>query len=92
MILITGATGTVGSEVVKRLSAQGIQVRAVTRDPRKVDAQRLSHVHVVHGDFEDVESMRRAGSCAITRQSKRPSTRPASRSPFCARLSTSKAS
>jgi hypothetical protein len=37
MILITGATGTVGSEVVKRLSAQGIQVRAVTRDPQKLD-------------------------------------------------------
>jgi hypothetical protein len=44
MILITGATGTVGSEVVKRLSACGIQVRAVTRDPRKVDANRLPHV------------------------------------------------
>ena len=60
MMLITGATGTVGSEVVKRLSAHGIQVRAVTRDPRKVEAHRLPHVHVVHGDFEDVESMRRA--------------------------------
>ena len=39
MILITGATGTVGSEVLKRLSAQGVQVRAVTRDPRKADSQ-----------------------------------------------------
>ena len=37
MILITGATGTVGSEVVKRLSAQGVQLRAVTRDPRKAE-------------------------------------------------------
>jgi uncharacterized protein YbjT (DUF2867 family) len=35
MILITGATGTVGSEVVKRLSAHGVQVRAVTRDLRR---------------------------------------------------------
>ena len=60
MILITGATGTVGSEVVTRLSAHGIPVRAVTRDPRKADAQRLPHVHVVQGDFEDVDSMRRA--------------------------------
>lgn len=34
MILITGATGTVGSEVVKRLSAKGVDVRAVTRDSR----------------------------------------------------------
>ena len=62
MILITGATGTVGSEVVKRLSAHGIQVRAVTRDPRKADAHRLPHVHFVQGDFEDVDAMRRACS------------------------------
>jgi len=62
MILMTGATGTVGSEVVKRLSAQGIPVRAVTRDPRKADAHRLPHVHFVHGDFEDVDAMRRACS------------------------------
>jgi uncharacterized protein YbjT (DUF2867 family) len=60
MILITGATGTVGSEVVKRLSARGVQVRVVTRDPQKAEAQRLPHVHVVQGDFEDVDSMRRA--------------------------------
>ena len=37
MILMTGAAGTVGREVVKRLSAQGVQVRAVTRDPRKAE-------------------------------------------------------
>ena len=60
MILITGATGTVGSEVVKRLSAHGVQVRAVTRDPRKADAHRLPHVQFVQGDFEDVDAMRRA--------------------------------
>jgi uncharacterized protein YbjT (DUF2867 family) len=60
MILITGATGTVGSEVAKRLSAQGVQMRAVTRDPRKADAQRLPRVLCVQGDFEDVDAMRRA--------------------------------
>jgi uncharacterized protein YbjT (DUF2867 family) len=60
MILITGATGTVGSEVVKRLSAQGIQVRAATRDAGKADTHRLAHVQFVQGDFEDVESIRRA--------------------------------
>ena len=62
MILITGATGTVGSEVIKRLSAQGVQVRAVTRDPRKAEANQLPHVQFVQGDFEDVDSMRRACS------------------------------
>ena len=60
MLLITGATGTVGREVVRRLSAQGVQVRAVTRDLRHVDVHGLPHVEFVHGDFEDLESMRRA--------------------------------
>ena len=41
MILVTGATGTVGSEVVKRLSAEGVQVRAVTRDLGKAEANSL---------------------------------------------------
>jgi uncharacterized protein YbjT (DUF2867 family) len=60
MILVTGATGTVGSEVVKRLSAQGVDVRAVTRDPRKAEANALPHVRFVKGDFDKPESMRRA--------------------------------
>jgi uncharacterized protein YbjT (DUF2867 family) len=62
MILITGATGTVGNEVVKRLSAQRIRVRAVTRDLRRADAHPLPQVQFVAGDFEDVDSMRRACS------------------------------
>jgi uncharacterized protein YbjT (DUF2867 family) len=62
MILFTGATGTMGSEVVKRLSAQGVQVRAVTRDPRKAEASPLPHVRFVQGDFDEPESMRRVCS------------------------------
>ncbi len=60
MILITGATGTVGSEVVKLLSAQGVGVRAVTRDLRKAEANQLPHVQLVQGDLNDPESMRAA--------------------------------
>ncbi|WP_037603706.1 NAD(P)H-binding protein [Streptacidiphilus rugosus] len=33
MIMVTGATGIAGREVVKHLSAQGAEVAAVTRDP-----------------------------------------------------------
>ena len=62
MILITGATGTVGSEVVKRLSAQGRQVRALTRDLHKAEANPLPHVEFVQGDFDDPDSMRRVCS------------------------------
>ena len=62
MILITGATGTVGSEILEVASAEGLRVRAVTRDPQKADANRLPHVEFVQGDFDDVDSMRRACS------------------------------
>jgi|SoiMethySBSTD1v2_1073268.scaffolds.fasta_scaffold668782_1 uncharacterized protein YbjT (DUF2867 family) len=60
MILMTGATGTVGSEILTRLSAHATAIRAVTRDPRKADAHLLPHVQFVHGDLEDPESMKRA--------------------------------
>jgi uncharacterized protein YbjT (DUF2867 family) len=60
MILITGATGPVGSEVVRRLSAQGNQVRALTRDLHKVEAVKVPHVQFVQGDFDDPDSIRRA--------------------------------
>ena len=62
MILITGATGTVGSEVVKRLSAQGRQARALTRDLRKVEADEFPHIEFVQGDFDGADSLQRACS------------------------------
>ena len=62
MILITGATGTVGSEVVKRLSTKAIGARALTRDPLKAEANPYPHVQFVQGDFDDPESMRSACS------------------------------
>ena len=62
MILITGATGTVGSEVVKGLSAQGRQARAMTRDLRKVEAEEFPDIEFVQGDFDDGDSLERACS------------------------------
>jgi uncharacterized protein YbjT (DUF2867 family) len=50
MILVTGATGTVGSEVVAQLLAAGQKVRAMTRDPSKVKLD--GGVEVVKGDFD----------------------------------------
>ncbi len=55
MILVTGATGTIGSEVVRRLAARGEKVRALTRDPARLDA--APGVEVVRGDFLDPESV-----------------------------------
>jgi uncharacterized protein YbjT (DUF2867 family) len=55
MILVTGASGTVGSEVVKLLVAAGEKVRAMTRDPAKVKLD--PKVEVVAGDFAKPESL-----------------------------------
>ena len=38
MILVTSATGTVGSEVVKQLKALGLPLLAASRDPAKAKA------------------------------------------------------
>jgi uncharacterized protein YbjT (DUF2867 family) len=56
MILITGATGTIGREVTRLLAARGEQVRAMTRDLAR--ARTLpAGVEVVRGDFSDHESL-----------------------------------
>src|SRR5579872_933858 len=50
MILVTGATGNIGSEVVRLLVAGGHKVRVLARDPAK--AARLGPgVEIVRGDL-----------------------------------------
>ncbi|MEV5707678.1 NmrA family NAD(P)-binding protein [Actinoallomurus sp. NPDC052274] len=57
-ILVTGATGTVGSSLVRQLVAAGQEVRAVTRDPASRAAAALPpEVEVVAGDFGRPESL-----------------------------------
>jgi (4-alkanoyl-5-oxo-2,5-dihydrofuran-3-yl)methyl phosphate reductase len=58
MILVTGATGTVGREVVTQLLAAGCRVRGMTRNPAqaKIDAR----VEVVKGDFAAPETLEKA--------------------------------
>ncbi|GAB2552419.1 SDR family NAD(P)-dependent oxidoreductase [Nocardia heshunensis] len=55
MIVITGATGTIGSEIVRQLAERGVKVRAVTRNPEA--AQLPDGVEVVRGDYLDPASM-----------------------------------
>lgn len=57
MILVTGATGTVGREVVAQLVAAGEKVRALTRDPAK--ARFDARVEVARGDLTRPESLAR---------------------------------
>ncbi|AZP21251.1 SDR family oxidoreductase [Streptomyces aquilus] len=58
MILVTGATGTIGSEVVRQLAARGEKVRALTRDPGRAVVP--EGVEVVRGDFLDQPSLEAA--------------------------------
>ncbi|MFJ5999399.1 NAD(P)H-binding protein [Streptomyces sp. NPDC092370] len=55
MILVTGATGTVGREVVRRLPA-GPAVRIMARDPGRVPSA-AHRAEVVRGDFTDPASL-----------------------------------
>ncbi|MGF7055626.1 uncharacterized protein YbjT (DUF2867 family) [Bosea sp. OAE752] len=63
-ILVTGATGNVGRNVVEQLSSRGADVRALVRDPAK--ASFPAGVNVVHGDLLDVDSLRGAMSGVST--------------------------
>ncbi|MEV5837920.1 NAD(P)H-binding protein [Nocardia sp. NPDC052112] len=55
MIVITGATGTIGSEIVRQLAARAVRVRAVTRNPERVRVP--AGVEVIRGDYRDLGSM-----------------------------------
>ncbi|MFC3219196.1 SDR family oxidoreductase [Tianweitania populi] len=57
-ILVTGATGNIGSQIVDHLVKRGADVRALVRDPAK--AKFAPGVSVVQGDLLDVDSLREA--------------------------------
>ncbi len=59
MILVTGATGNVGSEGVARLPARETKVRVPTREAAKA-ARFGDRVEVARGDLGDAESAARA--------------------------------
>jgi NADH dehydrogenase len=59
VLLLTGATGLVGSAVLRRLTARGAQVRCLVRDPRRLGAERV-RVQLSIGDLSDPASWRHA--------------------------------
>ncbi len=59
MLLLTGATGQVGSALLSRLLAEGASVRCLVRDPRRLGARRV-RVQIALGDLADPPSFRNA--------------------------------
>jgi NADH dehydrogenase len=59
MILLTGATGTVGSALLRRLTAIGATVRCLVRDPRRLGIERV-RVQIALGDLAEPASFRNA--------------------------------
>ncbi|KAJ1490195.1 hypothetical protein T484DRAFT_3367646 [Baffinella frigidus] len=84
-ILVVGATGAVGREVVRELLADGQRVRAMTRDPRGARALSLSKLphaeallEIVSGDVcqfnATVAAMAGCGACVSCQWTERPSS------------------
>ncbi|HKJ35630.1 MAG TPA: NAD(P)H-binding protein [Solirubrobacterales bacterium] len=59
MILITGATGAIGTALLRELLAEGREVRAMVRDPRGLGANRV-RVQLSMADLADPRGLRHA--------------------------------
>ncbi len=55
---VTGATGFIGGEVARQLTANGHKVRALVRDPGKAGALRAMGAALVEGDISSKDNMR----------------------------------
>jgi len=56
-ILVTGATGKVGSRLAKRLAQRGDQVRALVRDPARAVDLREARIELAVGDLLEIDSL-----------------------------------
>jgi uncharacterized protein YbjT (DUF2867 family) len=60
MILVIGATGTNGKEVVRRLAKSGVPVRALVRDPSRAKELQVPGVELAAGDLDDKGALAKA--------------------------------
>ena len=60
MILVTGATGTSGPEIVRALLDRGQRVRVLARNPEKAAQQLGEDVEITRGDLTDLQSIQAA--------------------------------
>ncbi|MEA2171844.1 MAG: hypothetical protein QOF76_5144, partial [Solirubrobacteraceae bacterium] len=59
MLLLTGATGRVGSALLRKVIERRVGVRCLVRDPRRLGAERV-RVQLALGDLADPASFRHA--------------------------------
>jgi nucleoside-diphosphate-sugar epimerase len=59
-VLVTGATGFLGSRLASALAARGDTVRALSRGTGGDSRLQETHVEIVRGDLKDRESLRKA--------------------------------
>lgn len=59
-MLVTGATGNVGSQVIQELRGRDVYIRAFVRDPARATEKLGEDVELASGDFLDTASLRRA--------------------------------
>ena len=59
-IIIFGATGSVGIEIVKQALEQGHEVTAFVRNPDKLEVKKSSNLQLFKGDIANAESVKKA--------------------------------
>jgi len=59
-VLITGATGFIGSNLAKRLAEKGINVNALYRSEKKAEKLHQKNISLCKGDILDKDSLREA--------------------------------
>jgi uncharacterized protein YbjT (DUF2867 family) len=56
-VLVTGATGFIGAQLLERLAGQDLRLRALVRDAGKFDQPDGAEVEVVEADLQDPDSL-----------------------------------
>src|SRR5262245_3824487 len=59
-VLVTGATGFIGSKLTERLLADGDEVTCLVRNPARAEALSRLGARLVQGDVRDAQSVRTA--------------------------------
>ncbi len=59
-VLVTGATGFIGSAVARELSEKGTNIRCLVRETSSMKNLDGLYVEIAHGDISDIDSVHRA--------------------------------